>query len=165
MTTGIHQQVFYLDTALAFCFSCSYTLDVTGFYAKHREIPRQEAERELTKLFGGVEPQRQVDRVSMARYRVRGESLLKELRHPKLDLQIHAWLGEQLDRLLLFFERGHLDETGLDNGLGLWYNKVQEATRGLDPRRTPTANPDAGIPKRVGEIPQPGPEEGGVDLD
>lgn len=155
---------FYLDTALAFCFSCSYTLDVTSFYARHKEISRQEAERELTRRFGGLQPKREVDRVRIAKERRKGEARLKEIRATSTR-ETHAYLGEQLDRILLFFERGHLDEKILDTELIAWYNDIEETHARTDPRRTPRAHPDGRLTQGVGEIPGDGSQDGAVDLD
>lgn len=132
---------FYLDTGLAHCFSCSYTMDVTSFYAKYRDIPYKEAERELTRRFGGAPKRREIDRTRIERERARGEALLATVR-PILDRKQHSFLGEQLDRILLFFERGHLSATELDTEMRLWYNDVEETHAGPNTRRTPRARFD-----------------------
>jgi len=155
---------FYLDTQRFFCFSCELTLDLVGFYAKYKEVPRQDAQRELEKEFGDLPEQRQVDRVYLARRQAPCERVLRGAIDTVPRAQ-HAYLGEQLDRALLYFERGHLDEKELDNVLSIWYNKVKEAVNGSDPRRAPGIGLDGGLTTRVGHV--SGIDSGGsaVDLD
>jgi len=154
----------YLDTERFFCFSCELTLDLVGFYARFKEVPRADAERELTKEFGGLPEKRVVDRVALARRQAKGETQLLALRGAVPMIQ-HAFLGEQLDRALLFFERGHLSEEELDNVLLIWYNKVKEACNGTDPRGTPGIGLDGGLTQRVGDVSRTDSGAGLVDLD
>jgi len=155
---------FYLDTERFFCFSCELTLDLVGFYARFKEVPRQDAERELTKEFGGIPEKRVVDRVAMARRQAKAETQLKAARGA-IPRKQHAFLGEQLDRALLFFERGHLDKEELDKVLQIWYNKVKEACNGLDPRGTPGIGLDGGLTQSMGHISGSDAGNGIIDLD
>jgi len=155
---------FYLDTQRFFCFSCELTLDLVGFYAKFKEVPRADAERELTKEFGGIPAKRVVDRVALARRQAKAEAQLLALRGAA-SRKHHAFLGEQLDRALLFFERGHLSEEELDKVLRIWYNKVKEACDGTDPRRTPGIGLDGGLTQGVGDLSRTDSGAGVVDLD
>ena len=154
----------YLDTQKFFCFSCEILLDLIGFYAKYKEIPRADAERELEKEFGILPKGWKVDRVALARRLAQGDHLLADTKSG-LPLQQHAYLAEQLDRALMFFERGRLDEGELDKVLEIWYNKVEEALNGVDPRRTPGIGLDAGLTKGMGQIPGPNGDGGYLDLE
>jgi len=155
---------FYLDTQRFFCFSCELTLDMAGFYARFKEVPYHDALRELEKEFGDLPKVRKVDWVYMARRKAPCERVLRGAIDTVPRAQ-HGYLGEQLDRALLFFERGHLDKEELDNVLSIWYNKVQEAVNGSDPRRAPGIGLDGGLTSRVGNV--SGPDSGGsaVDMD
>jgi len=155
---------FYLDTQRFFCFSCELTLDMPGFYAKMKEVPRQDAQRELEKEFGTLPVKRKVDRVALARRFSKGNACLAVLK-PEVARRYHAYLAEQLDRAALFFERGHLSEEKLDNTLLIWYNKVEEVRNGLNPRRTPGIGLDAGLTERVGNVSGADSGAGIVDLD
>jgi len=155
---------FYLDTQRFFCFSCELTLDMPGFYAKMKEIPRQDAQRELEKEFGSLPERKKVDRVALARRLSKGNIALAVLKS-EVPRRHHAYLAEQLDRAMLFFERGHLDEEKLDNTLLIWYNKVEEVSNGLNPRRTPGIGLDAGLTERVGHLSGSVSGAGDVDLD
>lgn len=155
---------FYLDTQRFFCFSCELTLDLVGFYSKFKEVPRQDAQRELEKEFGDLPVARKVDWVYLARRRAACERVLRGALDTVPRPQ-HGFLGEQLDRALLFFERGRLSGEELDNVLSIWYNKVEEAVHGSDPRRAPGIGLDGGLTQGVGHL--SGFDSGGsaVDLD
>lgn len=125
---------FYLDTELAHCFSCDYTLDVVGFYAKYKDLDRSRAERDLEKEFGTLPKRRFIDYMSLARARAKAERRLEKLR-PK-GLKIHAQYGELLDKVLLAYERGQIEKLKFDKALKIWYNKVdQEIRDGPDHKR------------------------------
>jgi len=115
---------FYEDSGLAHCFSCEYTLDMPAFYAKYKEMTRGEAERELEKEFGEEKSRRVIDRIKIAQTRNKAEQELVGARC--LGRKKHALLGEVLDRILLDYERGKLDDERLDNLMEKWYNKVRE---------------------------------------
>jgi len=154
---------FYLDTKRFFCFSCELTLNMVGFYARFKEVPYPDAERELEKEFGILPADRVVDRVAIARRQSKAEGQLETARGA-IGRADHAYLGEQLDRALLFFERGHLSEEELDNCLGIWYNKVKEAVNGHDPRRAPGIGLDGGLTERMGHLFGSDAGAGDVDL-
>lgn len=156
---------FYLDTGLFHCFADDITVDVVGFYARFKEIPISEAERELSLAFGEPPQRIRVDPIELARARARGESTLKEV-SSLLPMRDHAYLGEQLDRTLLFFERGYLDKEKLDKCLEIWYNSVLEARNaGTLKARTPILSFDARVPERMGRVSEPDGEGCQIDLD
>ena len=155
---------FYLDTQRFFCFSCELTLNMVGFYARFKEIPYPDSERELEKEFGIIPAGRVVDRVALARRQAKSETRLLAARGA-IGREQHAYLGEQLDRALLFFERGRLNEEELDKVLEIWYNKVKEGCNGSDPRRTPGIGLDGGLTEGVGNLSGPDFRGSDVDLD
>ena len=117
---------FYLDSELWFCFACELTLTMSGFYAKMRDVSEQEALEELEKVFSVVPERKKLNRPLLARVRYKGEGLLKEVRND-FDRRLHAYFGEQLDRLLLLVEKGRISEEDVDKHLEIWYNKVNRS--------------------------------------
>lgn len=114
---------FYKDTELAFCYSCEYTYDPVQFYAACNEMRRAEAVRTLSKDFFIPEaPKQRYDPMLYAVEKARCESLLEEAK--TLPMKEHAKLCEMVDKIFLAYERGQLDDLGLDKLLPMWYNKV-----------------------------------------
>lgn len=121
---------FYVDTELAHCFSCEYTLDPIQFYAKYQGIKRNEAIRDLEKDFGPIEERRKfIDRNLMALIRARSERRLKHLKG-KLDMNVHATLGETLDRILLAYEREQIAADKLQVAMDRWDERIKDLTNG-----------------------------------
>jgi len=59
--------------------------------------------------------------------RIKAEQLLKQRK--EFGRISHAILAETLDRILLAYERGQIDESRLDFALKVWYRKMEEATK------------------------------------
>lgn len=112
---------FYLDTQRFFCFSCEITLDMAGFYAKYREISRNEALREL-----GLEEQvdRGYDRVRLQRFNLIGERLLGERKW--VGRLKHAALAEIKDKIEWAYERHLLNNLQFDLAIARWYQKIYD---------------------------------------
>lgn len=117
---------FYDSTQLFYCYACQIALDMVSFYARLKEVPRNEAALEVERLFGSVPERRQVDSVLLLRTRTRAEKLLGE--HRELGILKHASLGELLDKIVYAFERGQVNEDQLDRAVRKWYSKVEEVT-------------------------------------
>ena len=83
---------FYLDTEKFFCFSCEISYSMVEFYGRFKEIPFNEAQRQLEKEFGEIPPPRKVDRISIARALSIGNEHLKGTRGV-LERDVHAFLG------------------------------------------------------------------------
>lgn len=155
---------FYLDTQKFFCFSCEISYTLTQFYANFKGVTEQEAENELQKEFGSIPEPPPVDHMTLARCLSRGNAKLKEIKD-NIPREYHAFLAEQLDRALLFYERRRIPKEKLDNVLEIWYNRVEEARNGTDPRRTPGIDFDVRLKEGMGHVSRIDPGAGAVDLD
>lgn len=146
---------FYQDTQLAHCFSCSYTLDMVGFYARWHGFNRADAEVDLKRSFGLDIPEREIiNTMPSAKARVLAEKKLFELKG-KLDFRHHAALGEKLDKIILVYERGLIDHKKLDKAIKMWYNSILDVSG--EPRELGQAgiagiNPDARLKEGDGHL-------------
>lgn len=116
---------FYLDTELFHCFSCEITYDVVTFYAKYKEITRDEAYQELRSVFGEIPERPRVDTMGIETTRAKAEKVLRSHKEGMERLP-HAKLGETLDRIMLAYRRGQIDNLKLDKAMKVWYNRVTE---------------------------------------
>lgn len=155
---------FYIDTGLAHCFSCGYTLDDKRFYAKFQGITEDQAERELERATGiSLRAKAAPDTMNAARRRIRMEASLQEAK-PRILLEHYYGLGEMIDEVLLGEEKGMRTKEALDTLEKMWYNKVEEATN-VFAGRTPRDSLDARIQKGMAEVPRLGRQDGDIDLD
>lgn len=113
---------FYLDTELAHCFSCSYTLDMVAFYAKYQGQRYFDAKQALERQFGEQRPKQRPDEILISKRRSAGEKLLKDLRH--LDRKEHATHGERLDKVIVAYERGQIDQETFERAYEGWRGKL-----------------------------------------
>lgn len=158
---------FYLDTGLFHCYSCGYTFDDVKFYAKYKEIPYFEAERELDKIFGDAKVYVvKLKEITKRRGMDPAEALLKENKSV-LGQVLYAQMGEVLDRIWNSVDRGGVTAEALDKQLEIWYNILTEELShvGSHEGRASTASVDARFTERMGGVPRPRLEEGSVDLD
>lgn len=113
---------FYLDTQLYFCFGCEMVKTMVGFYAKYKELSKDRAEQELEKIYGMVPEQREIDRYSLTKERLKAEEVLKGKKD--LGRKEHASLGELLDKIMFAYERGQLDSDRFFRALNNWYGRL-----------------------------------------
>lgn len=116
---------FYHSTGLFHCFACGLTLDVVGFYAKFREMPRARAEFELIATYGGVPEERIADSLVLVRTRRRAEELLAAKR--SLDRNQHAALAEFMDKILYCYQRKLLTDEQFNRAVTGWYIRIEQA--------------------------------------
>lgn len=166
---------FYLDTDLAHCFSCEYTLDPVGFYAKVEGMKREDAVRELSKRFGPIgERVQRCDKMLLDTERMKAESVLKQ--EKDLGQKLHAAAGETVDRITMAYERGQLTDVKFLSALQVWYKRVRENPDGFVNRRITENGADAGVEESPGNLSGPGRQgdgshvedsstDGSVDLD
>lgn len=122
---------FYFSTGLFFCYACELTLDVVGFYAKFKSMPRERADVELVTIYGGVVEERSSDPLQIARVRYNGELLLAERKD--LPRKEHAALAEKLDKILYAFEHKLITDNQLDGAVSRLYIKIgQDLQEGAD---------------------------------
>jgi len=95
---------FYLDTELFHCFACSLTLPPDRFYARLREISLKEARKTTDRIWPENLQVVEVDKTELLRLRNRGEEVLEAKRD--LGFEEHAKLAEDLDLILMSYERG-----------------------------------------------------------
>jgi hypothetical protein len=153
---------FYLDTELAHCFSCSYTIDPIDFYAKYKRVDRFTAEQDLAKELGEWVPKKVRDPLAEARRRAPMELALRRARERGLDYQRHAVLAEQMEEIL-----HHSPGFGLFEGdSDRWYERLERSKRetGFDPRGAPAVGAHDRLQEGVGYVPGLGGEGGEVDL-
>lgn len=140
---------FYIDTGLAHCFSCEYTLDPIQFYAKFQGLRRSEAIRDLEKDYGPIsERKRHINRTLMALIRARSERKLARIRG-KIPREVHATLGETLDRVLLAYEREQILEDKLQVAMDRWGDRIKDLTKDhqygtIEGKENAYAGPDKG---------------------
>ena len=102
---------FYLDTELFHCFACGLTLPPDRFYARLREISIEEARKTTDRIWPENKRTVEADPTIVLRMRTKGERLLQTQRG--LGFREHAVIAEQLDKLIMSYERGiySLDKT------------------------------------------------------
>lgn len=110
---------FYTDTEKFFCFSCAISLDVPGFYAKYKEMPRAQA---LKDLGYSHEPPAKYDKRKLNIVQLRAEGALSKKK--ELGRVEHAKLGERLDKITWAYEHNLLDEGKFDQAVHLWYVRL-----------------------------------------
>jgi len=115
----------YLDTELFHCYACELTLDLIAFYARLKELNRFDATEELTSVLGKMKKRRRGNQIILLRVRRNGEICLRKLREI-LQMEEYALLGETLDRILLAYNRGQIDEEKLERAMGKWKEKLEE---------------------------------------
>jgi len=158
---------FYLDTGLAFCFSCEYTLDTIQFYAKYKEMPRREAIRDLEKTFGEInEKAAEYDKNLLGLAYGRMEKNLKHAKG-KLPRKLHALYAEAGDKALGLYEKLTIGPELLDTFFQKWYNSLKEDLNETRPDngRTAEASLHGGLQEAIGYLPRAGSQRDGLAVE
>jgi len=91
---------FYLDTHKFFCYTCTLSLDMTGFYAKHKGITREEALRVVQE-----KERKPLDRMALAR--AKSELDFKRIASG-LNFGEHMKVAEWITLVMYGYEHGRL---------------------------------------------------------
>lgn len=116
---------FYEDSEKFFCYTCSLSLDLVGFYAKHQGVSRSKAETELEKVFGDLPKLEIEDRKErINRIRSRTDRVLDGLK--KLGLRECVKREEALELVVWQYERGKINFQKFCILVGRWIEENGE---------------------------------------
>jgi hypothetical protein len=148
----------YLDTQLAHCFACGWTKPPILLYAMVQGTSRAEAVKGLERHLGPITDRKPRHNQHLHEAQLRkGNQRLAQLKHRPL--AEHAYLAETLDRILLAYEKGQIDDERLDKALEIWYTRTKETGRvGPDHRRAAEAGLDDRLEDRPGHLLGSGPK-------
>lgn len=116
----------YKDTQKFWCFTCELLLSIDQFYAKLAGESDTRSTQIVEQRYGAILPDKTKERkVETRKMRIGAERMLRNTRGG-LDVVAHGRLGEQLDRIMWFYEQGLSDKEQRDSWMKLWFQGLQE---------------------------------------
>lgn len=117
---------FYLDTEKAYCFTCGYSLRPIEFYARFKEISREEAAVQLGRKIGFLENKPDpYDRLFESEIRRKADLVLERIKGVIEPLRTSA-LEEKIEEILWKYRHRQLDKRSVDKSYQNWYNRVED---------------------------------------